>query len=404
MLTLRLAWRNVWRNPRRSFVVVTAVAVGVAGVILTMAVNYGMVVQMVETAIITELGHIQVHAQGFEEKPEISVRLEDGGRQVIQALDAAVDVRAYSRRIRGEGLVSSPRASAGVRVWGVEPGRESQISLVSRSITDGRYLGAELRRIVLGEELASRLKVGVGDKVVLSVQELSGDLTGEALRVGGLFKSPSSELDRGSVFIRLEEAQGLFGLGDAVSEVVVLATSRANIEPLRVALDGETGDAEVKSWEDLQPVLVYFVEVFDQMAIAVYVAVFVAMAFGIANVLMMAVYDRMREIGILLSIGMSRSRLVVMIVVESVLITLVGVNAGFVISLLSVYALRDGIDLSAFSEGLAYFGVGSRILPVVRATDFVIPTFVALVTALISSAWPALRAVRFRPADAIRRV
>jgi len=403
VLTLRLAWRNVWRNPRRTGVVVTAVAVGIAGVVFSVALNYGMIVQMVETAIATELGHIQIHARGFDRNPEIAVRLEDGGRAGAAALDALAGVRSWTRRVRGEGLVLSSRASVGVRVVGIDWEREAAVSLVARSITRGRYLDGEGRRALLGVELARRLQVGVGDKIVVSVQDLGGDLTGETLRVGGLFRTPSSALDRGTVFMEIGEAQALFGIGEAVSEIVVVTTAPSEIPRVQAFLEADLRDAEVRSWGELQPVLVYLVDVFDEQAMYVYLALFVAMAFGIANVLLMAVFERVREIGILMAVGMRRRQLVAMIVVESILVTLVGLLIGFAGALGAIAAFHDGIDLSRFADGLAALGIGTRIVPVPRFEDFLVPTAVALATAVIASAWPALRAVRLRPADAVRQ-
>jgi len=401
---LQLAWRNVWRHPRRTGIVVTAVSVGIAGVLLSMALNYGMVAQMIETAISTELGHLQIHAAGFDANPELAVRLEDGGREPVEVLGELDGVRAFARRVKGEGLVKSPRASVGVSVVGIEPEAEARISLVRDSITEGRYLDGERRRVLMGEELARRLGVGVGDKVVLSVQELGGDLAGEALRVAGLFRTPSSELDRGTLFVRLGESQRLLGLGEAVSEVVVLADSRARIGVLRVLLAERLGSLEVRSWEELQPVLVYMVDLFDQSALYVYLAVFIAMAFGIANVLLMAVYERMREIGVLMAVGMGRGRLVASVVTESLVVTFLGLAIGFLGALAGVAMLHDGIDLSRWAEGLTAYGIGTRIVPVLRLRDFAAPTGVALLTAVVASAWPALRAVRFRPAEAMRQV
>ena len=254
-----------------------------------------------------------------------------------------------------------------------------------------------------GLELARRLQVGVGDKIVVSVQDLGGDLTGEALRVGGLFRTPSSALDRGTVFMEIGEAQALFGIGEAVSEIVVVTTAPSEIPGVQEFLEADLRDAEVRSWGELQPVLVYLVEVFDEQAAYVYLALFVAMAFGIANVLLMAVFERVREIGILMAVGMRRRQLVAMIVLESILVTLVGLLIGFASALGAIAACHDGIDLSRFAEGLAALGVGTRIVPVLRFEDFLVPTAVALVTAVIASAWPALRAVRLRPADAVRQ-
>ena len=403
-MLVRMAWRNVWRNPRRTGVVVTAVSVGIAGVVLSMSINFGMIVGMVETAISTELGHVQVHATGWDEDPELKVRLADGGSAAVAVLDRLPGVQAWAPRVRAEGLLTSPRSSAGVRVTGIDPEREASVSVLARSVTSGEFLAGTGRRILVGEKLARRLEIDVGDKVVLSVQVLGGDLTAEALRVGGLFRTPWGELDGGTIYMRLEEAQQLFGIGAAVSEIVVVATERARIRGIQDSLAARLPDTEVRSWEQLRPVLVYMIQLFDQQAVYVYVAVFVAMAFGIANVLMMAIYERVREIGILMAIGMSRRRLVASIVAESFFVTGVGLAAGFVAALAAVAALQDGIDLSMFAEGLASFGVGTRIVPVLRTADFVVPMVVALLTAFVASLWPALRAVRFRPAEAVRQI
>jgi ABC-type lipoprotein release transport system permease subunit len=290
----------------------------------------------------------------------------------------------------------------GVRLVGIDPEREAEVSLVADSITEGRYLDGNGRRVVIGEELARRLVVGLGDKIVVSAQDLAGDLNGQAMRVGGLFRSPSRELDRNTLFVHLDQAQQLLGLGQAIAEIVVIADERGSIPGLRGALEERLPELEVRSWDQLQPILVYLVDFAEQSAVFVYLAIFVAMAFGIANVLLMAVFERVREIGVMMAVGLSRRRLVVTIMAESVFVTFVGVITGFAVALATVAALQDGIDLSYFSEGLTAYGVGSRIVPVLRVEDFTMPGAVALVTAAVASAWPALRAVRLRPAEAVR--
>jgi len=403
-MLLRLAWRNLWRNPRRTAIVVTAVAVGLAGCLVSMALNFGMVAQMVETAIGTELGHLQIHAPGWERGPKLELRLRDGARQSLAVLERTNLAKAFTTRVRGDGLVNSPRASVGVRIIGVDPTHEPKVSRLSRSLVAGTWFDRR-RRVVLGAALARRLHVRIGDKIAISVQDLSGDLTGGGYRVGGLFRTASSAFDRGTLLIRSDQAQALFGLGDAVSEVVVIARRRADIEALRATLAAALGArAEVRSWAQLQPLLAYMVEVFDTTAWYLYAAVFTAMAFGIANVLLMAVYERAREIGMLMAMGMRRQRVVASVVLEAMLVTLLGLALGIAIAVAAVWMMRDGIDLSAFSEGLSAWGIGTRLIPVLRASDFAIPVVVASVAALLASAWPALRAVRARPAEALRRI
>ena len=398
---LRLAWRNVFRNPRRTGIVITAVAVGIGGTLCSVAIFSGMMQQMVENAIQTDLGHLQIHARGYDADPAIGVLLGEGGREEIDALAGDPAVRAFAPRIRGEGLVTSPSASVGVRVLGIDPRRERSLSLVAGSLVEGRYLEVP-RRALLGEGLARRLAVEVGDKIVISAQDLSGDMTGEAVRVGGIFRTALAALDRGTLFLSLEEAGSLFGLGSGISEVVVLGSARDEIPALQARVLAALPEREVRRWDELQPLLRYMLDTMDQMAWGLYLTIFIAMSFGIANVLLMAIFERIREIGILLALGLSRSRLVFMVVSESIFVTLVGLGIGFGLAGLCLVLLSGGIDLSAFSEGLGAFGMGTRIVPVLGVQDLAIPTVVALITALLASAWPALRAVRLRPAEAVR--
>ena len=405
MLTLRLAWRNVWRNRRRSGIVLAAVGVGIAGVLLSMAINNGMVLQMVETAIKTDLGHLQIHASGYSANPGLELRLADGGRAAASVLDSVGGIQAWAPRVRSEALVFSPRASAGVRVVGIDPDREAGVSLLARSIVGGRYLSDEQQGVLVGAALGRRLQVGVGAKIVLSVQNLDGDLAGAAYRVAGVFQTASREFDQGVVFVLLDDAQRLLGLGDAISEVALVVRQERDIEPIQRQVAARLGTAvEVHTWKDLVPLLVQMIDVLDSSAWYVYAAVFIAMLFGIANVLLMAVYERIREIGVVMALGMKPRRLAGVIVLESTILTFLGLVMGYGCALVTVAALSDGIDLSRFAEGLTAYGIGTRIVPVIRAKDVGIPVLSAMVTAIVASLWPAVRAVRFHPAEALRHV
>ena len=405
----RLAFRGLRRNPRRTAVVLTAVSVGIAGCALTIAINSGMAHQMVKTAIATELGHLQIHAPGFEAEPELRVLLPDGGVRAARAVEAEMgedgDVMAWAPRVHGQGLVNSPRASVGVRVVAVQPDAEARVSAYADSLVEGEWLGQRRGRAVIGVDLARRLKVDLGDKVVLSVQDLAGDLTGRAFRIGGIFRTSSLAVNQSTLLIRLEEAQQLFGLGNQISEIVVIADADSVVESLREQIGDVLGaSAEVRSWQQLEPMLVYIVTVMDQMAWAIYAAVFIAMAFGIANVLLMSIYERTREIGVMMAVGMRPLRVVLTILAECLVVTGVGLAAGLGAGMLGVWLLRDGIDLSLYAQGLESLGVGSRIVPIIRVTDVLAPAVMAVVAAVLASAWPAIRAAGLRPGEALRRV
>lgn len=401
----RLAWRGLYRNRRRTFVVLAAVTVGIAGCSLAIATNSGMAVQMVKTAISTELGHVQIHAAGFGEDPQLRVLLADGGAQAARAVEGSDAVLAWALRVRGQGLMNSPRASVGVRVLAIQPDAESEVSSFESSMTEGEWFGTRPSRIVIGAGVARRLRAGVGDKVVLSVQDLAGDLTGQAFRIGGFFRTSSKVVNDSTVLVRLEEAQRLFGLAGGVSELILVSDDFEAVDAIAASLSSTLGEsAEVRSWKQLQPLLVYMVEAMDQMAWALYAGVFIAMGFGIANVLLMSISERTREIGVMMAVGMKPRRVVASIVLESMIVTGLGLALGLGFGFLCVWLLRGGIDLSLWADGLESLGVGAVIVPVIRLNDVVAPLVMALLAALLASTWPAVRAAGLRPGEALRRV
>jgi ABC-type lipoprotein release transport system permease subunit len=399
--TWRLALRNVARQKRRSAVVLAAVSIGLGGLVLAMALNFGMVFQMAETVIRTELGDLQVHAAAWDESAPLDARLPLA--DTLLALRGGA-LRGAAPRLRGEALVFSPRASVGVRVVGVHPVLEREVSTLASLLVDGAWWDGAPRRVLIGEGLARRLQAKRGDKLVLSVQDVRGELTGEAFRVGGVLRAPSRELDEAVVWARLEDAQPLYGVGEEVSEVALAAPPGADLDALKADLAARLGaGARVETWRELEPLLVAIIEMFDQIGWIVYAAIFVAMAFGIANVLLMSVFERTREIGVLLAIGMPPARMVAIVLAEALVLVVTGVALGFALGLGAVWLLRGGIDLSLWAEGLRAFGIPTRLVPVARSGDVWAPSIVAVVTALAASFWPALRVVRTRPAEAVRR-
>ena len=401
----RLAWRGLYRNRRRTFVVLAAVTVGISGCCLAIATNSGMAMQMVKTAIATELGHVQIHAPGFDADPQLRVLLEDGGALAARAVEVSAEVRAWALRVRGQGLMNSPRASVGIRVLAVQPDAESRVSNFESSMTDGEWFGSRPSRVVVGSGVARRLRADVGDKVVLSVQDLAGDLTGQAFRIGGVFRTSSKAANDSTVLVRLDEAQQLFGLGGGVSELILISEDSQAVDSLAETLSLALGDtAEVRSWKQLQPLLVYMVDAMDQMAWVIYAGVFIAMGFGIANVLLMSISERTREIGVMMAVGMKPRRVVLSIVLESMIVTGLGLALGLGVGFFGVWLLRGGIDLSLWADGLESLGVGAVIVPVIRVNDVVAPLVMALLAALLASTWPAVRAAGLRPGEALRRV
>lgn len=401
-MLFRMAWRNIGRNRRRTAILTTSVAVGILGTLASIAVMWGMMFEMVETAINTDLGHMQIHAPGYADDPEISLLLPDGADASLRALEQDADVRAYARRIRTEALVSSPSTSVGLRLLGVEAQREPDISSTSQWIVEGEFLSGARREALIGQRLAERLDVELGDKIVVSAQDTLGDMSSASLRIRGIFRSPSTVFDEAYLFINLEDSAQLLDTGTGVSEVIVVANDREAVPALQARVVAQVPNREIRRWDEIQPFIALIVESTGASAASFYVVIFVAMAFGIANVMLMSIFDRVREIGVMLALGMSRLRLVVLVMLEGTLVTLLGTVIGLALAAGLVLALSGGIDFSGYEAGLNEMGIGARITPFLRPIDFVQPTVIAIFTALVASLWPALRAIRLQPAEATR--
>lgn len=411
---LVMAWRNLWRGWRRSAIVLLAITVGLSACLLLVGWSHGLVRQMVENAVSTRLGHLVVMAQGYHKNPDVQRNLPDDGREIAAALERFPGAHA-SPRLAGDGLLQSARRSSRVVILGVDPLREARVSVVESALVEGHLpqaAAAESARrlpgIAIGAAMAERLRVRLGDKVVAHVP---GEVGLGAFRVSGIFRTASSEFDRAVAYVRLEDAQHLFALAGRVTEVAVSLDDVDALPALRahavaeLARSGPGAAIEVLTWQEREPRLAAMLALMANTAWIIYAAVFVAMAFGIANALLMMVYERIREFGVLRALGLQARALLALVLLESILMTLAGTALGLAVGVPIVLWLgRVGIDLSRFAAGLTEFGIGTRIYTRIDPVDIGLPIAVALGTAVLAALWPAWKAVRLRPSEAIRHV
>jgi ABC-type lipoprotein release transport system permease subunit len=412
---LRIAWRNLWRQRRRSAIVLTAIAVGLAAGVLMVSWSRGMMGQMAENAIELRLSHIAVQAPGYQADPDPERSLPDDGGPIPDLVAAIPGARA-ARRLTAEGLVQSSRSALRVALVGVEPRAEGEVSAVPHSVVEGAWLppAAQQRRarslpsVVLGAAMAERLRVGLGDKVVIQV---AGEGGLAAFRVHGLYRVASSEFERAFAFVRLGDAQRLLGRPGAVTEIAIDLEDPATAPAVQERIRAEAAKAwpavpvDVLRWQEREPRLALLLDMMQQMSWILYAAVFIAMAFGIANVLLMSIYERTREFGVLRALGLRGHALLALVLLESFLLVVLGSALGLALALPVVFWLGErGLDLTTFSEALREVGVGTRIYLHVGAEDVVRPVAIGAITALVAALWPALRAVRLRPTDALRQL
>jgi ABC-type lipoprotein release transport system permease subunit len=413
VLLLRLAWRNIGRGWRRSAVVLAAVAVGLSACLVLIGWMKGMTYQMADNAIRTQLAHVAVQRVGYQQNPDVQRNLGVDAQRIVSLAESLDGVHAAAR-LRGEGLIQSARRSLRVVAIGADPVREGRVSVVPHALVEGSFLAAEdrgrrrrLPSLVIGAEMAERLRVGLGDKLVVQVP---GEAGLGAFRVRGIYRTSSSEYDRTVAYMRLDVAARLFAV-EGPTEVALSLDDPDEALAIQAGLVARTtelfgaGQLEVLRWQERQPRLASLLDITANVYWIFYAVIFVAMAFGIANALLMAVYERMREFGVLRSLGLKSRRLVALVLLESVLLTLLGTALGLGIGLpLVLWLGRVGIDMAQFATALEQYGIGTVIYLRIDSGDIIIPVALAIVTALLAALWPALKAARLRPAEALRAV
>ncbi len=408
MLFFSMAWRNVWRNRRRSVLTVAAIALGLAFNIFMRGIGDGFHEQMVDNSVRAEIGHIQIHRVGYHDDPELNKTLPDPD-QLTQAIRSLPEVRGYSLRVLGGGLASTADNSSGVEILGVDPAQEPTVTSIQRAIVQGEYLAERMPRpILLGDRLASRLKVALGDKVVLMVQAADGSMGAQLFRVAGVFRSGAPEMDEGVVFILRSDAQNLFALGNRVTEAALLLGSSRQVSPALATLKKDLGSApvEILPWWQVQPFLQQFIQIDDAFFYIIVLIFFIVISIGILNTIMMSIFERVREFGVMMALGTKPKQIVKLVVEEAFALGLVGVVIGSLLgAAFTLYYARQGINLSSFSAGAAALGItSSRVYSQLTAANLVYSNLAVLVVVVLVALYPAAYAARLQPVEAIRHV
>jgi putative ABC transport system permease protein len=399
-----ISWRNVWRNKLRSIVIILAISAGLTGGIFTVALYNGLTDQKLRTAIDTQTAHLQVHAKGFQQNKDIRLYLEED-QQITAAIEKLPSLEAFAPRLVVTAMAATSNANTGVQLNGVMPDNEKAVSTIYQSIQEGTYFGEEKKnQVVISSRTAKRLKVGLNGKIILTLQDIHGDIVGAAFRVSGIFKTSHSMFDEANIFARKADVERILSMPDKANEIAIRLTDIETVPAAQQALQEQfsAGQTDIKSWREIQPELAYINDAAWQINYLILIIILLALAFGILNTMLMAIFERMKEIGVLMAVGMSKARIFVMIILETVFLSLTGAAAGMVISAWLVYATgRSGIDLSMFAQGLEAVGLSTMIYPQLEPQFYVTLSFMVIIAALISSLYPAVKALRLKPVEAI---
>jgi putative ABC transport system permease protein len=404
-MMLRLAWRNIWRNKRRSLIILTSIVVGLAAVIFMEALSRGFIKQMLTNSIGTHIGHVQVHKKGFNDNKVVHNFMQET-KLPQRALKADQRISAFSRRTIAFGLLSSASNSSGVLIVGIHAEEEERVTTIKLHLVEGRYLSGEKHEVVISKRLAETLGIGLGDRVVAMASTLDSKVGSDMFRVVGLFQSPNSVFDKTHIYVPLENAQEMLRVGEEIAEFTMIATHIDSVLALKEALAWQLGvDYEVLSYHDIIPTLLLQLEVAESSMLIFYLIIGAAMIFGISNTMLMSVFERINEFGVLKAVGMKDTRVFVMVMIEALLLGLVGTIAGTIVGIAINLPLQaTGLNFATFSEGLASWGVGGIIYPVLDYSSLASGMILILGICLLAAFYPAYKAVRLEPISAMRYV
>ena len=404
LLLIKLAWRNMFRNARRTALASLAIGVGLAGLIFTDALMIGMVESMIRTATDSFLGHGQVHAEGFRTTLEVEKTVPDLPG-LLRDLAADSGVEGHALRIQAFGMVASASNAGAVLLYGIDPRAERAMSKMDEALVEGSYLDdGDSRRILIGSKLAETLEVTIGDRVVVTVAEAeTGELAQEMFRIGGIFHFNAREMDSGVGFVGLRRAQSLLGLRDRVHEVAV-RFSRATLAEdsgLEFAARYSGSGNEALGWRALMPQLDAAVQISSFSSWIVGGILFAVVALGIMNTLFMSLYERMFEFGVLRAVGTRPVRMALIILFEAGALSVLSIIIGGAVGFAVTYAYSVwGIDY----VGIEFAGVTFRelIYPTLRATQFTVFPLVVFLFTLLAGIYPAVFAGRLTPSRAMQ--
>ncbi|MGD2082445.1 MAG: ABC transporter permease [Chromatiales bacterium] len=403
-LLARLAWRSVWRQRRRSLILLAAITLGVWAMIAMAALFRGWLEGQVTNEIDNLTGHVQIHAPGYRDDPALEHSMDPPAAGLLKVLDGP-QVTHWASRVRVPAVVSSERESAGVTLVGIRPARERGLSFIAEAVSEGRYLeGPGDDGLLLGRKLAERLETGLGKRVVIMSQGRGNTVADRGFRIVGIFDADVQTVETAFVFTGLTTAQRLLDIGDRVSEIALKAPRYDALGPLVESLRATAPGREVLPWPELEPLLKVMLKVTDGFMYIWYLVVFLAMSFGLINTLLMAVFERTREIGLLMALGMRPGAVLVQVLLESALLLVLGLVLGNGLTGLTLWALHDGIDLSRFAEGLAMMGYSPVIYPALIPRDAIGANLLVILLGIAASLYPAWRAARTVPVEALARV
>jgi ABC-type lipoprotein release transport system permease subunit len=399
-----LAWRNLWRNHRRTTIMLAAITVGVWAMIFMTALMRGMVDDMLLNGIRSLPGEVQIHHPEYRDDPSINNSIAPPAAELLEALQIP-QVTAWTSRVRVPAVISSERDTRGVILLGIEPGSEQQVSFDADTISEGRFLeDSSDKGLVIGAKMADHLETDLGKRVVVMSQDPDNDIADRGFRIVGIYRAKLASLEETYIYAGRDTVQKLLKLGDGVSEIAITGDDYRNVEQWYPRIKQAAGEGvEALPWYEVDTYLGSMLAMMDGFVLVWIIIVFLALSFGLVNTLVMAVFERVREIGLMQALGMRPSTILYQILMESLLLLLIGLLLGNVLAVGTVIPLQGGIDISIVAEGMEMMGTSSMLYPALKLNDMIMANAIVIILGLLTSFLPAWRAASYDPIEALNK-
>ena len=397
-----LAWRNLWRNHRRTTIMLAAITVGVWAMIFMTALMRGMVDDMLLNSIRSLPGEVQIHHPAYRDDPSINNSIPAPTAELIDVLQIP-EVVAWTSRVRVPAVISSERDSRGMVLLGVEPVSEMAVSFDSDSIIEGRFLeDSNDRGLVIGLKMAEHLETKLGKRVVVMSQDPDNNIADRGFRVVGIYKAKLASLEETYVYAGRDTIQQLLNIENQVSEIAITGEDYRNVDKWYPKIKQATGEnVDTLPWYEINAYLGSMMSMMDGFVLVWVVVIFLALSFGLVNTLVMAVFERIREIGLMQALGMRPSMILYQILLESFLLLLIGLLIGNIVAIATIIPLQGGIDISVVAKGMEMMGSSSMLYPALKIEDMVLANVIVIILGLLTSILPAWRAASLDPIKAL---
>jgi len=396
-LAFQLAWRNLFRNKRRSLVTLLAVIVGTGSTIALVSFVRGISTQLVNDSIFHLTGHIQIRTPGYQDDPVVNHRFSWPDQALKNALENIPDA-SWAPRVRVPGVVVSERETRPITIVGIDPELEEKLSIAGKATFKGKNLeDSSDESLIVGDRLFNKIKSELNRRVVLMTQSVDNQVADRGFRIVGGFRTTLESVETGFAFTGLATAQEMIGIPHEISEISIILEDSSKLDLTVSKLRDEFPQLAITSWLEAEPMLAAITKMQSGILYVWFGIIVFAVAMGLMNTMFMAIYERIKEIALLKAVGTPGSLVFIQVLIESTLLLILGAIFGTLSGLIGFKIIQPGIDIGAYATGAEMLGLSRIIYPQIFLSDLLTLNLFLLTLGLLGTIYPAWYASKKDP-------